>query len=64
MTHSAALFIAAPPVPVAVKQRDDAGEETGEKRICFRTASRSSTRISCSWAEPFRLRGGTVLPGE
>jgi hypothetical protein len=23
--------------PVAVKQRDDAGEETGEKRIFFRT---------------------------
>src|SRR5439155_1640675 len=35
--HSTGPFIAAPPVPVAVTQRDDNGEETAEKRIFFRS---------------------------
>jgi hypothetical protein len=31
------LFIAAPPVPVTVRQRDTDGEQTGETKTFFRT---------------------------
>jgi hypothetical protein len=36
-THSTQSITGRPPVPVAIKQRDDTGDETGEKRIFFRT---------------------------
>ena len=36
-------------VPVAVKQRDDTGEETGEKRIFFRTVPVFDTLSRVRW---------------
>jgi hypothetical protein len=50
--------------PVAVKRRDDAGEETGEKRIFFRTVPVFDTLSRDRWEEHRGSRAaGSVLAG-
>jgi hypothetical protein len=62
--HSAALFIAAPPVPVTVKQRDERGEDTGEKKVFFRTVPVFDTLSRDRWEEHRGSRAaGCLLAG-
>jgi hypothetical protein len=50
--------------PVAVKQRDDAGEETGEKRVFFRTVPVFDTVSRDRWEEHRGARAaGCLLAG-